>query len=97
MTLTVSLVKVGNSRAIIIPAKVLRKLNVKEDSKFEFSFGDDSTILIRKKDDHPGLEFPAVELTAVSNEEIRSFREGLVPVTPEEIDNDERLAYILTK
>jgi len=95
MTVPISLVKVGNSQAFIIPAKILKRMNVREKSTFELSFGGNSVLEIRKKDSEENLVFPKVAVPELTKEDMDTFMDGLVPISAEEIEKDERLAYIL--
>ncbi len=95
MTVPVSLVKVGNSQAFIIPSKILKKMNVRENSTFELSFGGNSILQIRKIDSEDKLVFPKVAVPELTEEEMDAFMDGLVSISAEEIGNDERMAYIL--
>lgn len=93
----VSLVKVGNSRAIIIPAKVLKNLDIDGNTSLEMSVGDDSTIRIRKSSSPVALVFPKVSVPEITASEKDAFFAELNTFTPEEIETDERLAYILSE
>lgn len=97
MTVPVSLVKVGNSNAIIIPSKILKQMNIKDNTRFELSLEEDMTLQIRKVQSADKLVFPKVHLPEISEEEMNSFLNDLTPVSREDIENDERLAYILSR
>lgn len=95
MTMPVSLVKVGNSNAIIIPAKILRQMNIKETTRFELTLDESSTIHIRKMSSPADPVFPKVSVPQVTDERLMAFMNGLVNIDPAVVENDERAAYIL--
>jgi len=97
MTVSVSLVKVGNSNAFIIPAKILKKMNLKNNSRFELSLEDDSSLRIRKISSRDEVVFPKVKIPAITEQEMEQLVEKLVVVDKERIKNDERLSYILSR
>lgn len=95
MTTSVSLIRVGNSNAIIIPAKILKQLNVKETTRFEMTLDESSTIHIRKKSSPGDPVFPKVAVKKMTDESLMAFMDGLATLDPVVIENDERAAYIL--
>jgi len=97
MTMPVSLIKVGNSNAIIIPSKILKQMNLKDSTKFELTLESDSLIQIRKVSSKSDPVFPKIEIPKVSTKEINEFFDGLMVIEPSESDRDERLAYILER
>lgn len=97
MAIPVTLVKVGNSNAFIIPSKILKQMNIKDSTRFELSLEEDMTLQIRKVQSSENLVFPKVQLPAISDTEMERFLGDLTPVSREDIENDERLAYILSR
>lgn len=94
--MTCSLIRVGNSKAVVIPAKILRKLNISEDT--DLSLNEESGVITISKAPVPveKLRFPKVVLSA-RNEMVESMFADLVTIPQEDIDRDERLAYILNR
>jgi len=97
MTMPVSLIKVGNSNAIIIPSKVLKQMNLKENAKFELSLEEDSSIRIRKISSMSDPVFPKIAVPKLSARDRKKFFDSLIVVDPSECYEDERLAYILER
>lgn len=97
MAVPVSLVKVGNSNAFIIPSRILKQMNLKENTKFELSLEVDSAIRIRKVSSKESPVFPKIRIPSVSDTEMQSFIEGLTQPSALELENDERMSYILGK
>lgn len=94
--MTSSLIRVGNSKAVIIPAKLLRKLDINDDT--DLSLNEESGVITISKVPVPvdKLHFPKVSLKGES-EELRKLRRNRISFTKEEIESDERLAYILSR
>lgn len=97
MTTPVSLVKVGNSNAIIIPSKILKQMSLKDNTKFELTLESDSLIQIRKIPSKLEPVFPKIDLPKVTTKEMNKFFDDLMIIEPSELDKDERLAYILER
>jgi len=97
MTMSVSLVKVGNSNAIIIPSKVLKQMSIKDNTKFELTLESDSLIKIRKVSSMLDPVFPKIELPKVTTKDMKAFFDDLMVIDSTECDEDERLAYILER
>ena len=97
MTQAITLTRVGNSRAVIIPAKLLKSLGITENTILTLS-DDDKRITISKSGSvRPDPVFPKVMVPEPDEQEIESFIGSLYDVPAEDIANDERLAYILDK
>lgn len=97
MTMPVSLVKVGNSNAIIIPSKILKQMNLRGNTKFELSLEADSTIMIKQLRSNSVPAFPKIDLPEVTKSDMRDFFEDLMVPDLVETKEDERLAYILER
>lgn len=96
MTYAASLIKVGNSRAIIIPAKLIRQLNINENTILNLTTDSKKTICISKMGESENeLVFPRIDLSKINKDALEEMMNGLVRFSAEEIDNDERLKYIL--
>jgi len=93
MTLPVSLVKVGNSNAIIIPSKVLKQMNIQKETKLELSLEPDCSLQIRKMSSSGAVVFPKVKLPSVGKLDYQD----LISIDRTEYEMDERAAYILGK
>jgi len=97
MTMSVSLVKVGNSKAIIIPSKILKQMSLKDNTKFELTLESDSLIQIRKVSSVLDPVFPRVELPKVTTNDMKLFFDDLIFIDSYDRDDDERLAYLLER
>jgi len=97
MTMSVSLVKVGNSNAIIIPSRILKQMNLKDNTKFELTLESDSLIQIRKVSSMLDPVFPKIELPKVTTKDMKTFFDDLMVIDSSERGEDERLAYILER
>lgn len=97
MTMPVSLVKVGNSNAIIIPSKILKQMGLKENTKFELTLESDSLIQIRKVSSRLDPVFPKIKIPKVTTQDMKLFFDDLMVIGSSERNEDERLAYILER
>lgn len=96
--MNISLTRVGNSRAIIIPAKILKQIKITDNSALEMTIDEMThTISIRKTGVKENPVFPKVKLPEISDEQMQQFMDSLYHIPQEEIDADERLKYILSK
>lgn len=91
-----SLIRVGNSRAVIIPAKTLRKLNITDDTKLDLEEKSGTIVISKQPVALENLKFPKVNLSEY-NEKVEALFSELITIPQEDIDNDERLAYILSR
>ncbi len=89
------LIQIGNSKALIIPAKIIRAK--KYDSKTEFDIIEtaDGLKIVQRHRSIESLEFPKVSDADISPK-VRKLM-GAVKFTHEEVEQDERLAYILSR
>ncbi len=97
MTQAVTLTRVGNSRAVIIPAKILKSLEITENTILTLSDDNERIIISKSGAVRPEPIFPKVRVPEPDEQEIESFMASLYKVPTEDIVNDERLAYILSK
>lgn len=96
--MTVSLTRVGNSRAVIIPAKILKQLNITDNSTLEMMLDEKSGVVSLKKSGvRQNIVFPAVDIPEPSNEHLQEFMSSLYIVPEDDVVSDDRLAYILGK
>lgn len=94
--MTLSVIRVGNSKAVIIPAKVLHKLNIQEGTELTCDVEDGAIKLSKAPVALEELHFPKVQLKE-HNDDIEKIQANRISFTKEEIENDERLAYILSR
>lgn len=90
-----TLIQVGNSKALIIPARLLKKRGYDSATEFDILETPDGFRIVRKAPVLEALAFPRVERPALSAR-VKGLR-GLVSFTPEELEEDERLKYILSR
>lgn len=89
------LIPVGNSNAIIIPARIIKKNRFTSATEFDIVEVSDGIKLVPKKKGLEDLVFPKVKRSELSK--IKLDFVGSVKLTQEEIDADERLKYILSR
>ena len=97
MTQTATLTRVGNSKGLIIPSRMLKMLNISENSILNISCVDGHIIVSKNGSVRPDPVFPKVKLPELAESEIKTFLASLYEVPCEEIVKDERLEYILNK
>ena len=90
-----TLVQIGNSKALIIPARIIRAKKYDSRTEFDIIETNDGFRIVQKHRPIESLEFPKVASTAISPK-VRKLM-GAVKFTPEEVEQDERLAYILSR
>lgn len=90
-----TLIQVGNSKALIIPAKIIKKKNYDLNTEFDIIETKDGFNIVHKKNSIDSMKFPKVSKPKISKE-INAIS-GVAEFTPEEIQADERLKYILEK
>ena len=89
------LIPVGNSNAIIIPARIIKKHGFTSATEFDIVEVSDGIKLVPKRKTLDDLVFPKIKRS-----ELEKIELGFGPrirITQEEIDADERLKYILSK
>lgn len=89
------LIPVGNSNAIIIPARIIKKHRFTSTTEFDIVEVSDGIKLVPKNKGLDDLDFPKVKRSELSI--IKLDFVGSVKLTQEEIDADERLKYILLR
>lgn len=97
MTVSASLIRVGNSRAVIIPAKILKSLDITENTILELSTTDDGIRISRTEQKRKDLVLPKVIISEPDEAEINAFMSSLSIISADEISNDQRLDYILNR
>lgn len=90
-----TLINVGNSIALIIPARIIKKRGYTTKTEFDIVEVNDGIKLVHKTKPIDALQFPKVPKPVISDE-VKSLN-GTVRLSQEEIDGDERLQYILSR
>ena len=90
-----TLIQVGNSNAIIIPARIIKKRKYTTRTEFDIVEVSDGIKLVHRPCGLDELPFPKVPKPALS-EKVKRLR-GAVVLTQEEIEQDERMQYILSR
>ncbi len=90
--MTRNLIQIGNSKAIIIPAKLIRKRGYDANTEFTVIETEDGLKLVHKKT----LTFPKLPARPELSDEVRSLC-GIVSFSHEELEEDDRLKYILSR
>lgn len=90
-----TLIQVGNSNAIIIPAKLIKKRKYTNKTEFDIIEVSDGIKLVHKKNSLEQIQFPSVPRPSISDS-IRAIT-GVVKFSKQDIENDERLKYILAR
>jgi len=90
------LIHVGNSRALIIPAKMIRDLGIDDDTLLELTSENGGIFVKKKPRTIKDLNLPKLDKLPDISEELMRLGEG-VSFTEEDWKNDERLEHILRK
>lgn len=90
-----TLVQIGNSKALIIPARIIKRRNYDNKTEFDIIETNDGFRIVQKKSGIESLEFPKVAKPSIS-EKIKSLK-NVARFTDDEIEQDERLKYILSR
>lgn len=90
-----TLIQVGNSNAIIIPARIIKKRKYTLKTEFDIIETSDGIKLVHKPQALDSIEFPKVPRPVISDE-VKALS-SVVRFSEEEIKNDERLQYILSR
>lgn len=88
-------IQVGNSKALIIPARMVRKKGYDAHTEFDIIETADGFKVVQIMPSLEALVFPKTEKPAVSAK-VKGLS-GVVSFTPEEVRADERLKYILER
>lgn len=90
--MTRNLIQIGNSKAIIIPAKLIRKRGYDANTEFTIIETEDGLKLVHKK----ALAFPRLSARPALSDEVRSLC-GVVSFSQKELEEDDRLKYLLSR
>ncbi len=90
-----TLVQIGNSKAIIIPARIIKRRNYNSKTEFDIIETNDGLSIIHKKPALESLEFPKAAKPVISDKVKRL--QNIVKFSDEELNQDERLKYILER
>lgn len=89
------LIPVGNSNAIIIPARIIKKRGYTSATEFDIIEVSDGIKIVPRRKTIDDLVFPKIKRSELEKIELPFL--GSVKITQEEIDADERLKYILSR
>lgn len=89
------LIPVGNSNAIIIPARIIKKHHFTSATEFDIVEVSDGIKLVPKPKGLDALQFPRVKRSELSK--IHLNLGPRITISHEEIEADERLKYILSR
>ncbi|GEM_PF-3232644 len=90
-----TLIQIGNSKALIIPARIIRAKRYDSKTEFDIIETSDGFRIVQKHRSLNSLEFPKVSRPAISKRVMNLM--GSMKFSPEELEQDERLAYILSR
>lgn len=90
-----TLIQIGNSKALIIPSKIIRKKKYDTSTQFDIVETSDGFRIIQKQPGLESLDFPKAGKQQISDK-IKSLQ-GTVSFSDKEIEQDERLKYILSR
>lgn len=90
-----TLIQIGNSKALIIPAKIIRKKNYGSKTEFDIVETNDGFRIVHRRPAVDSLDFPKVPRPTVSAK-VKGLR-GVVHFTHEEVEQDDRLKHILSR
>ena len=90
-----TLIQIGNSKALIIPARIIKRRNYDSKTEFDIIETNDGFRIVQKETGIESLEFPHVAKPSIP-EKIRNLRNA-ANLTDDEIEQDERLKYILSR
>ena len=95
--MTVSLRRLGNSKAIIIPSSILKDMAITDNSVLDLTQEGASIIISKTGEKRKNLVFPKIRLPEITEAMRKDFFASLIPISQDEIDADDRLKYILEK
>lgn len=90
-----TLIQIGNSKALIIPAKIIKKRKYDSKTEFDIIETNDGFRIVQKNAGLEALTFPKASEPIITDK-IKSLK-GIARFTEEEIEQDERLKYILSR
>lgn len=90
-----TLIQIGNSKALIIPAKIIKKKNYDSKTEFNIIETNDGFRIVEKNLSLESLNFPKAPKPMISEKLKRLC--GITKFTPEEIEQDDRLKHILSR
>lgn len=90
-----TLVQIGNSKAIIIPARIIKRRNYNSKTEFDIIETSEGLSIIHKKTALESLEFPKAAKPVISDK-VKGLQ-SVVKFSDEELNQDERLKYILER
>lgn len=90
-----TLIQVGNSNAIIIPARIIKKRKYTTKTEFDIIETADGIKLVHKQSPLEAIEFPKVARPTITDD-IKSLN-GVASFSEKGIEEDERLRYILSR
>lgn len=90
-----TLIQIGNSKALIIPAKIIKKRKYDSKTEFDIIETSDGFRIVQKKGGLEALTFPKAPEPIIPDK-IKEIK-GIVRFSDEEIKQDERLKYILSR
>jgi antitoxin component of MazEF toxin-antitoxin module len=90
-----SLIQVGNSKAIIIPARIIKKRKYDNDTQFDIVETAEGLRIVQVQKTLDTLSFPKVSKPVLSAK-VKNLHNAVV-ISAEEIESDERLKYILSR
>lgn len=90
-----TLVQIGNSKALIIPAKIIKAKKYDCKTEFDIIETNDGFRIVRRYPSLESLEFPKLSRPSISRK-VKNIT-GVVKFTPEQLAGDERLEYILSR
>ena len=89
------LIPVGNSNAIIIPARIIKKHRFTSATEFDIIELSDGIKLVPKRKGLEDLVFPKVKKTELSK--VKLDLGPRITISREEIQSDDRLKFILSR
>ena len=90
-----TLIQIGNSKALIIPAKIIKKKNYDSTTEFNIIETNDGFRIVQKRPAIESMSFPKARSPKLSATVKRLC--GSVKFTPEEVEQDDRLKYIIAR
>lgn len=92
-----TLIQIGNSSAIIIPARIIKKRKYTSKTEFEIIETTDGLKLVHKFTPPENLVFPKYEASDEDIPEVVARMNGIVNLSKDEIEADDRLKHITSR